>query len=141
MLFIGGVVSISYRVELFCVPLIFFLLSFIAYVYSLMGCLCQYVTKRGINKWNLGEFCFKRFLTVLFKGRWNCFWKGENMKSFWCIKLRRRLSLLLVLYCFSFCLYVFLSTHTLMCSFEFHEKQVHSVRLNFINHLISFIRC
>ena len=47
LLFIGGVVSISYRVELFCVPLIFFLLSFIAYVYSLMSCLCQYVTKRG----------------------------------------------------------------------------------------------
>ena len=50
LLFIGGVVSISYRVELFCVPLIFFLLSFIAYVYSLMGCLCQYVTKRGRHK-------------------------------------------------------------------------------------------
>ena len=48
MLFIGGVVSIFYRVELFCVPLIlYFLLSFIAYVYSLQSCLCQYVTKRG----------------------------------------------------------------------------------------------
>ena len=36
LLFIGEVVSISYRVELFCVPLIlYFLLFFIAYVYSL----------------------------------------------------------------------------------------------------------
>ena len=47
-MFIGGVVSIFYRVELFCVSLIlYFLLSFIAYVYSLLSCLCQYVTKRG----------------------------------------------------------------------------------------------
>ena len=48
LLFIGEVVSILYRVELFCVLLIlYFLLSFIAYVYSLLSCLCQYVTKRG----------------------------------------------------------------------------------------------
>ena len=47
LLFIGGVVSIFYKVELFCLPLIlYFLLSFIAYVYSLLSCLCQYVTKR-----------------------------------------------------------------------------------------------
>ena len=51
LLFIGGVVSISYKVELFCVPLIlYFLLSFIAYVYSLLSCLCQYVTKRGRSR-------------------------------------------------------------------------------------------
>ena len=51
LLFIGGVVSIFYRVELFCVPLIlYFLLSFIAYVYSLLSCLCQYVTKRGRSR-------------------------------------------------------------------------------------------
>ena len=50
-LFIGGVVSIFYRVELFCVPLIlYFLLSFIAYVYSLLSCLCQVVTKRGRSR-------------------------------------------------------------------------------------------
>ena len=36
-----GVVSIFYRVELFCVPLIlYFLLSFIVYVYPLLSCLC-----------------------------------------------------------------------------------------------------
>ena len=51
LLFIGGVVSIFYRVELFCVPLIlYFLLSFIAYVYSSLSCLCQYVTKRGKSR-------------------------------------------------------------------------------------------
>ena len=51
LLFIGGIVSISYRVELFCVPLIlYFLLSFFAYVYSLLSCLCQYVTKRGRSR-------------------------------------------------------------------------------------------
>ena len=55
MLFIGGVVSIFYRVELFCVPLIlYFLLSFIAYVYPLLSCLCQYMTKRGRSRWNVG---------------------------------------------------------------------------------------
>ena len=63
MLFIGGVVSIFYRVELFCVPLIlYFLLSFIAYVYSLLSCLCQFVTKRGRSRWNVG------ILFVLFRG-------------------------------------------------------------------------
>ena len=51
LLFIEGVVSIFYRVELFCIPLIlYFLLSFIAYVYSLLSCLCQYVTKRGRSR-------------------------------------------------------------------------------------------
>ena len=65
LLFIGGVVSIFYRVELFCVPLIlYFLLSFIAYVYSLLSCLCQYLTKRGRSRGNVG------ILFVLFRGRY-----------------------------------------------------------------------
>ena len=51
LLFIGGVVSIFYRVKLFCVLLIlYFLLSFIAYIYSLLSCLCQCVTKRGRSR-------------------------------------------------------------------------------------------
>ena len=51
LLFIGGVVSIFYRVKLFCVLLIlYFLLSFIPYVYSLLSCLCQCVTKRGRSR-------------------------------------------------------------------------------------------
>ena len=50
-LFMGGVVSIFYRVELFFLPLIlYFLLSFIAYVYSLLSCFCQYVTKSGRSR-------------------------------------------------------------------------------------------
>ena len=60
LLFIGGVVSIFYRVELFCLPLIlYFLLSFIAYVYSLLSCLCQYMTKRGDldEMWESCLFC------------------------------------------------------------------------------------
>ena len=66
LLFIGGVVSISYKVKLFCVPLIlYFLLSFIAYVYSLMGCLCQYVTKRG------------REIQMRIYGNLVCFVQGE----------------------------------------------------------------
>ena len=51
LLFIGGVISIFYRVELFCLLLILYcLLSFIVYVYSLLSCLCQYVTKRGRSR-------------------------------------------------------------------------------------------
>ena len=70
LLFIGGVVSISYKVELFCVSLIlYFLFSFIAYVYYLLSCLCQYVTKRGRSRWNVG------ILFVLFGGRYfDCLW-------------------------------------------------------------------
>ena len=60
LLFIVGVVSIFYRFELFCVPLIlYFLLSFIAYVYSLLSCLCQYVTKKGEIQMKCGNpVCF-----------------------------------------------------------------------------------
>ena len=50
LLFIGGVVSISYRVELFCVPLIlYFLLSFITYVYYLFELSLSIHDKRGRN--------------------------------------------------------------------------------------------
>ena len=65
LLFIGGVVSILYRVDLFYVPLLlYFLFSFIAYVYSLLSCLCQYVIKRGRSRWNV------EILFVLFMGRY-----------------------------------------------------------------------
>ena len=51
LLFIGEVVSIFYRVKMFCVPLIlYFLLSFVAYVYSLLSYICQCVTKRGRSR-------------------------------------------------------------------------------------------
>ena len=52
LLFIGGVVSIFYRVELFCVSLIvYFLLTFVTLCLSY---LCQFVTKRGRFRWNVG---------------------------------------------------------------------------------------
>ena len=78
MQLIGGVVSISYRVELFCVPLIlYFLLSFNVYVYSLLSCLCQYVTKRGRSKWNVG------ILFVLFSGdTLICLWQWKIQVCF-----------------------------------------------------------
>ena len=51
LFFIGGVVFIFSKVELFCVPLIlYFLLSFIAYVYFLLSCLYQCVTKMGRSR-------------------------------------------------------------------------------------------
>ena len=57
--------------------------SFFSHVYChstlCLSCLCQYVTKRGRNKWNVG------ILFVLFRGSWICFWKRENIKTFWCI--------------------------------------------------------
>ena len=50
MLFIRGVVSIFYRVELFCVPFIlYFLLNFVAYVFYLL-----FVWVVFVNKWQKG---------------------------------------------------------------------------------------
>ena len=43
--------------------ILYFLLSFVVYVFLFilwLGCLCQYVTKRGRNRWNL-EKVFKMF--------------------------------------------------------------------------------
>ena len=67
VLFIGRVVSIFYRVELFCVPLIlYFLLTFVAYIFLLwatMSCPCQYVTKRGRFRWNV-RMKIKKYLVT-----------------------------------------------------------------------------
>ena len=88
-----------------------------------LSCLCQYVTKSGRNRWNLG------ILFVLFRGSWNCFWKGEKIKFFDVSNLWGELVCIFVI-CLSliiYCLYVFLSTHAVTCSFEwFQERQVHS---------------
>ena len=86
-----------------------------------LSCLCQYVTKRGRNRWNLG------LLFVLFRGSWNCFWKGEKINFFDISNLWRELVWIFVT-CFSsniYCLYVFVLTHAVMCSFGwFMERQV-----------------
>ena len=136
MLFIGGVSSILYRAGFICFLDSLFSLDFfcVYFLFTLcLSCLCQYVTKGGRNRWNVG------ILFVLFRGSWNCFWKeekelklflkGGGNKFFDVSNLGGELVCICVI-CFSliiFCLYVFLSTHTLMCSFEcFQERQVQS---------------
>ena len=57
LLFIGGVVSISYKFELFCVLffLYFLLLYCVCFLFIFwLGSLCQYVTERERNRWNVG---------------------------------------------------------------------------------------
>ena len=99
MLFIGGAVSIFYRVELFCVPLdslFSLIISCVCWLFTLcMSCLCQYVTKRGRNYWFMG------IMFVLFRGSWNYFLKGENInKNFFVVS---NLGGELVYFCFYFC--------------------------------------
>ena len=109
LLFIGGVVSIFYRVELFFLLLIlYFLLSFIAYVYSLLSCLCQYVTKRERSRWNVG------ILFVLFRGRYiGCLWQWKIQVCFGVSNLGGELVCIFVVFLF-FCFYYF---HT--CGYAF----------------------
>ena len=81
MLFLRGDVALHkgsclyFFIELNCFLFPWF--SFFSHVYChstlCLSCLCQYVTKRGRNKWNVG------ILFVLFRGSWNCFWKGKNI--------------------------------------------------------------
>ena len=82
-----------YRVELFCVSLIlYFLLSFIAYVYSLLSCLCQYLTKRGST--------FETFVEVfVLRGRVFCLLE--------LVEIRLYLGVSLCIYLFrSWCIFV-----------------------------------
>ena len=80
MFFIGVVISIFYRVELFFVPLIFyFLLTFVAYVFYLL-----FVWVVFVNTWQKGGdldemWEYVEILFVLFRGSWNCFWKGDKI--------------------------------------------------------------
>ena len=100
MFFIGGVVSISYRVELFCVPffLYFLLLCCVCFLSIFwLGSLCQYMVKRERNSWYVG------ILFVLFRGSWNCFWYGEILCflfhiAYWFIFMR-----LFMIYVFILC--------------------------------------
>ena len=113
MLFIGRVASILYRAGFICFLYSLFSLDFcyVCFLYTLcLSCLCQYMTKRGRNRWNMG------ILFVLFMGSWNYFWKGEKIKFFDVSNLRGEFEF--IYFIDSYCLYVFLSTHTLMCSFE-----------------------
>ena len=118
MFFKGGVVFISYRVELFCVPffLYFLLLCCVCFLFIFwLGNLCQYVTKRGRNG------CYVGILCVLFRGSWNCFWQGEILCflfhiAYWFIFMSYAWYMSLLCYVKSriyFCLLVF-STHAFM---------------------------
>ena len=80
MFFIGGLVSISYRVELFCVSFFLcFLLLCCVYFLSIfwLGSLCQYVTKRGriVDMWESYLFCLGGVEIVFCRKRYyvSCF--------------------------------------------------------------------
>ena len=113
MLFIGEVVSIFYRVELFCVPLIlYFLLFSIAYVFCQPSDWVVFV-----NTWQKGGERFGwesvGILFVLFRGSWNCSLKGGEYKKLFDVS---NLGGGLVYFCFFiFCFILFficLSFHT-----------------------------
>ena len=128
LLFIGEVASIFYRA--------YFFLCFLDSLFSLLlwcvcllstfclGRLCQYVTKKGKNRWNL-----KSFLAI-FMGRWNCFLKGEKIKVFDISNLGGELvcfSLLLMLYLlFIFFICLYFHTYGDVLFWVFQERQVHS---------------
>ena len=99
-----------------------------------LSCLCQYVTKRGRNIWNLGIMLF------LFRGRWNCFRKGEKVKVlffyFYVSNLGGKLVCIFVICCYCIfvtcCLSVFISTHAVMCSLEcLTDRDTDSADFNF----------
>ena len=113
MLFIGEVVSIFYRVELFCVPLLlYFLLFSIAYVFCRPSDWVVFV-----NTWQKGGERFGwesvGILFVLFRGSWNCSLKGGEYKKLFDVS---NLGGGLVYFCFFiFCFILFficLSFHT-----------------------------
>ena len=115
MLFITGVVAASWgEFPLFSIkPNCFVFPWFSIFSYPLL-CMFTLYWVVFVNTWQKGGdfdemWEYVRILFVLFRGSWNCFGKGENIKTFWCIKLRRRVSLLLFLFCVSYyCLYAFI---------------------------------
>ena len=121
--FIGGVASIFYRAEFFCVPFIlYFFLSFVVYVFCLPSNWIVFV-----NTWQKGgeideiwESSLKGFNCFLFRRRSNCFWKREKINFFYVSNLGG-VSLFIVLY--------FLSC----------VQQVDIKTISFMNHNILFI--
>ena len=88
-----------------------------------LGCLCQYVTKRGEIS-EMWEICFKRCLTILFWGRWKCFERGRIWKVFYVSNLEGELVFVFIL---CFILFICLSFHTYVDVFfwVFQERQVY----------------
>ena len=142
LLFIGGVAYILYRAGFICFLDSLFSLDFccVCFLFTLyLSCLCQYMTKMGRNRWNMGilfilfreswNFFWKgeriRKKIVLFSGRWNCFAR-ESINFFFNVSnLGGRVSLLLFLYLF-FILFICFSFHTCVDVFfwVFQERQV-----------------
>jgi len=90
------------------------ILCCVCFLFTLwLSCLCQYMTKRGRNRRNVG------ILFVLFRRSWDCFWNGEKIKHFDVSNLGGELEF--ISFIDSYCLYVFLFTYT-MCSFECFKK-------------------
>jgi len=128
MLFIGGVVSIFYRVEFFCVSLILYiLLPSVVYVYCLPSDWVVFVNtwQKGGEKdeiWRVFNCLYLGGENKIFwcRGRWwNCFWKWEKIKFFDVSNLGGELVCIFVI----FCLFVLISTHALMCSSECFRKE------------------
>ena len=114
MLFIGGVVSIFYRVELFCVPLILYFSYSLLHIFSvdlLIGLSLSIRDKKGErdldeNLWESCLFCLRGVEIVFLKGR---------------------VSLLLFFYIlFHIIVYMSLFPHMRWCvCWVFQERQVH----------------
>ena len=108
MLFIRVIASIFYKAKLFYVPLVFFFFFFfLLFTVTLLIVWVVFINtwqKRRRNKWNV------EILFVLFRGSWNCFWKGENI--FYVSNLGGELEFIFVfIFCFIF-LFTCLSFHT-----------------------------
>ena len=121
----------SIELDSFVSLILYLLLTFVAYVFCLLFVWVVFVNtwpKGGRNRWNVW-ILFKKVFKKFCLGELKLFMKGGEYNFFFNVsKLRGRVSLLLFLYCVSYyCLYIFLSTHSVMCSFEcFQERQVHS---------------
>ena len=70
------------------------------------------MTKRERNRWNL-----EKIFNIFFRGRWNCFWKGEM--KFFCY-------FLLLHICYVLFIYLYCHTCGDVLFWVFQERQVHS---------------
>ena len=133
LLFIGGVASILCRARFICFLDSLFFLDFccVCFLFTLcLSCLCQYVIERRRNRWNVGILFKKVFKMFCLRGDKIVFERRRIYKLFDVSNLKEELVYFCFYICVSYyCLYVFLSTHAVMCSFEwFQERQVHSVQ-------------
>ena len=117
----------SLELDSFVSLIIYFLLFSITYVFCL-----PYDWVVFVNTWQKGgeisemwEICFKRFLIVLFLVDEIVFERGRIWKAFDVSNLGGELAYFCFYIVLHFFLYVFLSTHILMCSFECFRKDMY----------------